>query len=103
VAVAILAIGMAGLPPTIAFFARLAVFEGAVGAQLAWLVIFAGAATVLTAVSGFRILFACLDAGDERMGADRIATGLVAITALIALAGGVAPGLWLQLAQGVRF
>jgi len=52
------------LPPTIAFFARLAVFEGAAGSQLAWLVIVAAGATVLGAASGFRIVFACFEAGD---------------------------------------
>jgi hypothetical protein len=33
----------------------------------------------------------------------RIAAGVIALTALIALAGGIAPDPWLQLAQGVRF
>ena len=102
-AVMVLAIGMAGLPPTIAFFARLAVFEGAVGSQLAWLVILAAIATVLTATSGFRIVLACFEAGDARLSSGRIATGVIALAALIALAGGIAPDPWLQLAQGVRF
>jgi len=102
-AVTILAIGMAGLPPTIAFFARLAVFEGAADSQLAWLVIVAAAATVLTAASAFRIAFACFEAGEHRWPSRRITTGVVAFAALVALAGGIAPGPWLQLAQGVRF
>lgn len=102
-AVAVLATGMAGLPPTIAFFARLAIFEGAARAQLAWLVIIAAVATVLMAVSAFRIAFAGFEAGEQRWPPHRIATGVVALTALIALAGGIAPGPWLQLAQGVRF
>jgi NADH-quinone oxidoreductase subunit N len=103
VAVAILAIGMAGLPPTIAFFARLAVFEGAAGSQLAWLVILAAVTTVLTAASGFRVVFACFEAGEDRVPSGPIATGVIALAALIALAGGIAPGPWLELAQGVRF
>jgi NADH-quinone oxidoreductase subunit N len=103
VAVLILAMGMAGLPPTIAFFARLAVFEGAAGSQLAWLVILAAIATVLTAASGFRIVFACFEAGDARLRTGRVAAAVIALTALIALAGGIAPDPWLQLAQGVRF
>jgi len=102
-AVVVLVIGMAGLPPTIAFFARLAVFEGAAGSQLAWLVILAAIATVLTAASGFRIVFACFEAGDARVSSGRIAAGVIALTALIALAGGIAPDPWLQLAQSVRF
>lgn len=102
-AVALLAMGMAGLPPTMAFFARLAVFEGAAGSQLAWLVILAAVATVLMAASGFRIVFACFEAGDARMREGRIAAGMIALTALVALAGGIAPDPWLQLAQGVRF
>jgi NADH:ubiquinone oxidoreductase subunit 2 (subunit N) len=79
------------------------VFESAVGAQLAWLVIVASVATVLTAASGFRVVFACFDAGEDRVRSSRVAMGLVAFTALVALAGGIAPGPWLQLAQGVRF
>jgi NADH-quinone oxidoreductase subunit N len=102
-AVLILAIGIAGLPPTIAFFARLAAFEGAAASQLAWLVIVAAGATVLMAASALRISFACFEAGEHRGQSRRVATGVVAIAALIALAGGIAPGPWLQLAQGVRF
>jgi NADH-quinone oxidoreductase subunit N len=103
VALAILVVGMAGLPPTMVFFARLAVFEGAVVAQLAWLVIFAGIATVVTAASCARILFACFEAGEDRLSPRRVVSGIVVVAALITIAGGIAPGPLVQLAQGVRF
>ena len=102
-ALAVLAIGMAGLPPTMGFFARLAVFEAAVDARLAWLVVVATITSVVVAASGLRMAFACLEAGKPRLSSDRIVSGVVALTALIALAGGIAPGPWLQLAQTVRF
>ena len=102
-ALAVFAIGVAGLPPTIAFFARLAVFEGAVDARLAWLVAVASITSVIAAASGLRMVFACLESGKPRLSSDRVVTGVVALTALVALAGGIAPGPWLQLAQTVRF
>jgi NADH-quinone oxidoreductase subunit N len=99
----VLAMGIGGLPPTIGFFARLAVFEGAAGAQLAWLVIVAAVAAVLMAAAGLRIVFACFEAGEAAVGRGRIASALAAVAAVGALAGGIAPGPWIQLAQEVRF
>jgi NADH-quinone oxidoreductase subunit N len=102
-ALAVLVIGMAGLPPTVVFFARLAVFESAVSAQLAWLVILAGVATVVTAASSARVLFAALEVGPDRLSSGRVASAVVVLAAVIAIAGGIAPRPLLELAQSVRF
>jgi NADH-quinone oxidoreductase subunit N len=101
--VAVLAIATAGLPPTIGVFARLAVFERAANAQLAWLVIVAALAAVLMAASGLRIVFACFEGGEAVLAPGRVISALVAVAALVALAGGIAPGPWIQLTQAVRF
>jgi hypothetical protein len=55
------------------------------------------------AASGLRIVFACFEVGHPEVVFGRIAAALVALASVVALAGGVAPGPWLQLAQGVRF
>jgi NADH-quinone oxidoreductase subunit N len=103
VALALLLFGLAGAPPTVGFFARLAIFESAVDAQLAWLMFVAAAATVASATTAARVAFTCLDAGAGGTLRSRTATALALGAAALVLIGGVVPGPLLELARGVRF
>jgi NADH-quinone oxidoreductase subunit N len=97
-----LLLGLAGLPPTVGFLAKLYVLELAVGAQLAWLAIIAALASVLSAVAYLRILFACLGEGEGAPLRGRVnAIGLLAAVAVLLL--GVVPGPLLSVVQNVRF
>ena len=98
-----LLLGLVGLPPTVGFVARLAIFEAAADAQLAWLVFLASLATVACAAGAARIAFACLDAGDGSVARARGPVALAAASAVFVLLGGVAPGPLLELARGIRF
>lgn len=102
-ALAVLLFGAAGLPPTAGFIARLAIFETAVSAQLAWLMLLAVLATIACAVAAARIVFAALDPGAGAVLRARPATALAVIAAVLVLLGGVVPGPLLALAQSVRF
>ena len=102
-ALAVLLFGMAGLPPTAGFIARLAIFETAVSAQLAWLMFVAALATIACAVAAARIVFAALDPGPGAVLRARPATALAVIAAALVLLGGIVPGPVLQLAQSIRF
>ena len=103
VALALVLFGLAGAPPTVGFFARLAIFESAVDAQLAWLMFIAAGATVASATAAARVTFTCLDAGAGGTLRSRMATALALGAAALVLIGGVVPGPLLQLAQGIRF
>lgn len=97
-----LLLGLAGLPPTVGFLAKLYVLELAVGAQLAWLAIIAALASVLSAVAYLRILFACLGEGEGAPQRGRVnAIGLLAAIAVVLL--GVVPGPLLSAVHNVRF
>ena len=102
-ALAMLLFGLAGAPPTVGFFARLAIFESAVDAQLAWLMFIAAGATVASATAAARVAFTCLDAGAGGTLRSRTATALALGTAALVLIGGVVPGPLLELARGIRF
>ena len=102
-ALAVLLFGLAGVPPTAGFIARLAIFETAVSAQLAWLMFVAALATIASAVAAARIVFAALDPGPGAVLRARPATALAVIAAGLVLLGGVVPGPVLQLAEGIRF
>ena len=95
--------GLAGIPPTAGFFARLAIFESAVDAQLAWLMFVAALATVAMAAAAARITFVCLDPGPGVAPRSRVPALIAGICALLVLAGGIVPGPLLDLARGVRF
>jgi NADH-quinone oxidoreductase subunit N len=103
IALALLLFGLAGAPPTVAFFARLAVFESAVDAQLAWLMFVAAGATVASTTVAARVAFTCLDAGAGGTLRSRTATALALGAAALVLIGGLVPGPLLELARGVRF
>jgi NADH-quinone oxidoreductase subunit N len=96
--------GLAGLPPTAGFIAKVSLFEAAIGAQLAWLVIVGALATVVAAVWSFRVVLACLGEGD---GATRtppsIATAVAIITAGAVLVIGAFPGPLRDAVQTARF
>jgi len=102
-ALAVLLFGLAGAPPTIGFFARLAIFESAVDAQLAWLMFVAAGATVASATAAARVAFTCLDAGAGGTLRSRTATALALGAAALVLIGGAVPGPLLELARGIRF
>jgi len=103
IALGVLLLGLAGLPPTIGFVARLAIFEVAIDAQLAWLVFVAALATVASAAAAARLAFACLDAGEGSAARGRGPVLLATASAVLVLLGGIAPGPLLELARGVRF
>lgn len=100
----VLLLGLAGLPPTAGFLAKLYVFEAAVGAQLAWLVILGVLASVVSAAYYLRVLFACLAEGEgEPATGPSIGGGVVLLAALAVLVVGVIPGPLLDAVQSVRF
>ncbi len=104
VALGVLLLGLTGLPPTAGFLAKIYVFEAAVGAQLAWLVILGVLASVVSAAYYLRVLFACLADGEgEPATGPSIGGGVVVVAALAVLVIGVIPGPLLDAVQSVRF
>ncbi|TMC48600.1 MAG: NADH-quinone oxidoreductase subunit N [Chloroflexi bacterium] len=98
IAAAALAVGMVsliGIPPTIGFFAKLFVFEAAVQAGYAWLVLLALAMTVVSAAYYLRVLRVMyVDAGDQDAAPlpwpPRVTLAAIAVGGLAALALGAA-------------
>ena len=106
VALGVILLGLAGLPPAAGFLSRLAVFEAAVRAQLLWLVVVGALASVASAACGLRILFACF--APPRLDAvapprSRRAVAVMLAAAVAAIAAGVVPGPLLEAAQAVRY
>ena len=105
-ALALLTLGLVGVPPTVGFLAKVYVLEAAVRAQLLWLVVLAALATVASTAACARLVLACfaaprLDAiAPPRM---RVGTAVALVIAVAVLAAGVGPGLLLDAAQAVRF
>ena len=105
-ALALLGLGLVGVPPTVGFLAKVYVLEAAVRAQLLWLVVVAALAAVATTVAYARLVLACfaaprLDAiAPARM---RAGTAVAVVIAIAVLAAGLAPGPLLDAAQTVRF
>ncbi len=104
VALAVLMLGLAGLPPTAGFMARVSLFEAAISAQLAWLVIVGALGTVVAAVWCFRVIFACLgeDEGGRAPGPS-IAASVAIASAAAVLFIGVFPGPLRDMVQSARF
>jgi NADH-quinone oxidoreductase subunit N len=104
VALGVLLIGLTGLPPTAGFLAKVYVFEAAMGAQLAWLVVLGVLASVVSAAYYLRVLFACLADGEgEPAGHATVGGGVVLLAALGVLVVGIVPGPLLDAVQNVRF
>ena len=104
VALGTILLGLAGLPPTAGFLAKLYVFEAAIGARLAWLVVVAVLMSVVSAAYYLRVLFACLQEGDgEPARGPSIGGGVVVLAALAIIVIGVVPGPLLDAVQSVRF
>ena len=104
VALGVLLVGLSGLPPTAGFLAKLYVFEAAMGAQLAWLVVLGVLASVVSAAYYLRVLFACLADGEgEPAGRATVGGGVVMLAALAVLVIGIVPGPLLDAVQNVRF
>jgi NADH-quinone oxidoreductase subunit N len=104
VALGILMFGLAGVPPTAGFLARLSLFEAATAGQLAWLVAVGAVTTALSAICAFRVVLACL--GDGAAAPSRQAGFASAVTvaaAILVLLIGLAPGPARDALQGVRF
>jgi NADH-quinone oxidoreductase subunit N len=103
-ALAVVLLGLTGLPPTAGFLAKVYVFEAAAGAQLAWLVILGVLASVVSAAYYLRVLFACLAEGEgEAAHGPSVGGGVVVLAALAVLLVGVVPGPLLDAVQSVRF
>jgi NADH-quinone oxidoreductase subunit N len=104
VSLGVILLGLTGLPPTAGFLAKVYVFEAAVGAQLAWLVILGVLASVVSAAYYLRVLFACLAEGEgEPAAGPTVGGGVVMLAALAVLVIGVIPGPLLDAVQSVRF
>src|SRR5205807_1251646 len=94
----VVALGMVsliGIPPTIGFFAKLFVFEAAVQAGYAWLVLLALAMTVVSAAYYLRVVRVMyVDAGDQDAAPlpwpPRVTLAAIAVGGLAALALGAA-------------
>src|SRR5207237_4844490 len=92
VALGVLMLGLAGLPPTAGFLAKVYVFEAAIGAQLAWLVILGVLMSVVSAAYYFRVLLACLAEGEgEPARGPSVGGGVVVLSALSVLVIGIVP------------
>jgi NADH-quinone oxidoreductase subunit N len=105
-ALGVILLGLAGLPPTAGFLARLYVFEVAVRAQLLWLVVIGALAGVASVAYCLRVFLACFAA--PRLDAvapprSRLGTAVVLLAAIAVIAIGVVPGPLLDAAQAVRF
>ncbi|HZP96059.1 MAG TPA: NADH-quinone oxidoreductase subunit N [Candidatus Limnocylindria bacterium] len=100
----VLLLGLTGLPPTAGFLAKVYVFEAAIGAQLAWLVLLGVLTSVVSAAYYLRVLFACLAEGEgEPAAAPTVAGGVVMLAALAVIVVGIVPGPLLDAVQTVRF
>ena len=103
-ALGVLMLGLAGLPPTAGFLAKVYVFEAAIGAQLAWLVVLGVLTSVVSAAYYLRVLFACLAEGEgEPARGPSLGGGVVVLSALLVLFIGILPGPLLDAVQSVRF
>ncbi len=100
----VLLLALAGLPPTGGFVAKLLVFEAAMRAQLAWLVVLAAATSVVSAAAYLRVIFVCLGEGK---GAPvhrwSVSTAVVVAAAGMVLVLGIAPGLLVDPLRGLWF
>ena len=104
IALGVILLGLTGLPPTAGFLAKVYVFEAAIGAQLAWLVILGVLASVVSAAYYLRVLFACLADGEgEPASGPTVGGGVVVLAALAVLVIGVIPGPLLDAVRSVRF
>ncbi|HYR94785.1 MAG TPA: proton-conducting transporter membrane subunit [Methylomirabilota bacterium] len=95
--------GLAGLPPTAGFVAKVYLFEAAIGAQLAWLVIVGSFTAVVAVASAFRLVFACLGEAGDATRSIGVARAVAIAAAVLTLGIGVLPGPLLDAVQGVRF
>ena len=103
-ALGLLMLGLAGLPPTAGFLAKVYVFEAAIGAQLAWLVIVGALTMVICAACSFRVLRACLGEGAPvGTTGGNVRVGVAIVAALAVLFVGMVPAPLLDAVQSVRF
>lgn len=100
-ALAAVALGCVGLPPTAGFPAKVYVLEVAVRAQLLWLVLLALLASAALAALGLRILTAARTQ-PASAAPPRLTTLLVVAALLAVVAVGVVPGPLLDAAQAIR-
>jgi NADH-quinone oxidoreductase subunit N len=105
-ALALVVLGLVGVPPTVGFISKVYVLEAAIRAQLLWLVALGALTTVASALAYARLVSACfaaprLDAvAPPRM---RLGTTVALVIAIAAVVAGLAPGMLLDAAQTVRF
>ncbi len=100
----VLTLGLAGLPPTAGFLAKVYLFEAATDARLAWLVVLGALSMAISAVCAFRVLLACLGESVATVpGRTGVATAVAVAAAALVLLLGLAPGPLRDAVQGVRF
>jgi NADH-quinone oxidoreductase subunit N len=87
----------------VGFIARVYVFEIALGAQLAWLVILGSLASVVQTVAALRVVFACLGEGESPPAGTRSTRIAVAVAAAVVLLVGVFPAPLLDAVGNVSF
>jgi NADH-quinone oxidoreductase subunit N len=102
-ALALVLLGAAGVPPTVGFIARVYVFEIALGAQLAWLVILGSLASVVQTVAALRVVFACLGEGESPPAGTRATRMALAVAAAVVLLVGIFPAPLLDAVANVSF
>ncbi len=96
-------LGLVGLPPTAGFVAKLYVFEAAIGAHLAWLVILGALSAVVLAVPILKLLLVSIEEGESARSRTGEAGVLVVAVALVALVCGIVPAPLLDAAQSIGF
>lgn len=96
-------LGLAGLPPTAGFIAKVAVFEAAADAALAWLVILGALASVVLAIAYLRVLRGCFEHGRGEGRRFGMAGAVSATVALGVVLAGLAPAGLLAIVANPRF
>ncbi|HEY8862117.1 MAG TPA: proton-conducting transporter membrane subunit [Candidatus Limnocylindria bacterium] len=105
-ALALLILGLVGVPPTVGFLSKVFVLEAAVRAQLLWLVVLGALTSVASAAAYLRLVLACFAAprldrvAPPRM---RVGTAVALLLAIAIVAAGVVPGPLFDAVQSVRF
>ncbi|MEK7863078.1 MAG: proton-conducting transporter membrane subunit [Chloroflexota bacterium] len=100
----VLLLGLAGLPPTGGFIAKVVIFEAATRSQLAWLVILGAAMSAVAAATYLRVIFACFAEGEGApVHRTSVSSVVVAMAAVVVLVLGVMPGPLLDAVRDLQF
>lgn len=100
----VLLLGLAGLPPTGGFIAKLVIFEAAIRSQLAWLVVLGAVTSTVAAATCLRVIFTCFADGEGApIHRTSVSSVVVVMAAVVVLALGVMPGPLLDAVRGLQF